>query len=339
MPSKKPRIVESNPIDKAVVEPTRLARVLPLLVTGILLVGLGFIVDIPQVFRKLATMSPAFLGLAITAMAANVLIVSLRYQQVLEKLVTRKPVLRDILNINLLTLFSAHFLPIGAAADGLRVSATAFQFRLPVSTALEGVVHDRVLAVMGLLLCLFLILPLQVKLGVEQALLFSQLGFTIGFFAIGAVLLRIGAQGARATGRWRVMVGRLVERFVSQVADFRCLLVQCGLAIAGATAFAVMLYFLARGLAAEVSLFAAIAFAPAMYLSQVLPFFYVGFGAREAVSVALLAGSGTMDFETAVAISVSVGMCNLLVSLPGALSAPRYLGHISAFRRKTETQD
>ncbi|MGH6842768.1 MAG: lysylphosphatidylglycerol synthase transmembrane domain-containing protein, partial [Methylocella sp.] len=336
---KKPMIVESSPTGKAVVEPTELRRVLPLLVTGILLGGLAFIVDIPGVFRKLVTISPAFLGLAVTAMAANVLIVSLRYQQVLEKLATHRPVLRDVLNINLLTLFSAHFLPIGAAADGLRVSATAFQFRLPVVIALEGVVHDRVLAIMGLLLCLFLILPLQVKLGVEEALLLSQLGFAIGFSAIAAALLRIGARPARATGRWRITVGEFVERFVSQVADIRCLLVHCALATAGTTAFAAMLYFLARGLAAEVSLFAAIAFAPAIYLSQVLPFFYVGFGAREAVSVALLAGSGTMDLETAVAISVSVGVCNLLVSLPGALSASRYLGHISAFRRKPETQD
>lgn len=327
----------AEPKGQAVVWALRLRRVLPLLVTASLLAAILFSVDFPAVFGRAAAISLPFLGLAIAAMAANIVISSCRFQRVLQKLLASRPRLRDILNINLLTLFAAHFMPIAAAADGLRVAAMRVRFKLTVGEALEGVVHDRVLAVAGLFLCLLLSLPLQAMLSVGKMLLVPQLAFVIGFFAIVGTFAWIGSGQMRAIPGWLIKVESLLKRLVKHVGDARCLVVQCALAIGGIIAFAVMLYFLARGMAADLPFAAAIAFAPAIYLSQVVPFFYVGFGARETVTMALLSGSGTMGPDVAVSLSMMVGVCNLLVSLPGVLVAARYAGTMSA--RKRENRD
>ena len=101
---------------------------------------------------------------------------------------------------------------------------------------------------------------------------------------------------------------------------------QIGIAVGSVLSFSATLYALAWGLDFEISLMTAIAFAPVIYLAQVVPIFYAGFGVREFVTMSVLVGSGSASAESAISLSLAVGVCNMLVGLPGALLVSQYLG-------------
>ena len=86
-----------------------------------------------------------------------------------------------------------------------------------------------------------------------------------------------------------------------------------------------MLWLLAHGLDSELTIVEALAFSPVIYVAQVIPLFYFGFGAREAASLWILAGAAVMPEAAAIALSLAVGLCNLIVGLPGAWYWSKYL--------------
>jgi hypothetical protein len=85
--------------------------------------------------------------------------------------------------------------------------------------------------------------------------------------------------------------------------------------------FATMLVLLGLGLGFQVPLWIALTVTPAIYLSQVVPIFYAGFGSREIALAALLVPSGVLVNSDAVALGLSIGLCNLAASIPGAIFA------------------
>lgn len=299
-------------------------RWLPLLITALLLLALAAIVDTSQAVTLLARISPLLLALAVVATGINILISCLRYRIILRAMTGANESLNEIFRINLLSVFAAHFLPIAAAADGLRIVLASARFRLEAVRAVESVVADRLLAVTGLCAAAMLALPLQAALGTSLTLLAVQLVATTAVVAISALLLWSASRGGLPRWPWIRHLALLTRGVAGHFARAAELRTQLLLALASALTFAAILWVLAAGMGMHLSALEALAFGPVIYLSQVIPFVYFGFGAREAVTVLFLSGIGSLNAESAFSLGLAVGVCNILVALP----APVVAGHL-----------
>jgi uncharacterized membrane protein YbhN (UPF0104 family) len=183
--------------------------------------------------------------------------------------------------------------------------------------AVEGVVADRALAVAGFAFFGLLLLPVQIWLHWPWPLITAQAATFGGLF----VLLAVVRLGFTWRSGFLEPIAGAVRRLVGHVTTRRGLSWQLGLAAASTGLFATMLVLLGLGLGLRISLWIAFAVAPTIYLSQVIPIFYAGFGSREVALVAMLVPSGVLVNSDAIALSLSVGLCNLAASLPGALFA------------------
>jgi hypothetical protein len=293
-----------------------------LLATAIVLAVLFAYVDAGAVAATLSRAAPAFVGFAVVAEIVNTIVCSLRYQAVQARVSATVVSLVESMKINWLTHFCAYLLPVNVAADGVRVVAATRRFGVPAVAALEGVVHDRALAAVGLALCLLLVTPLQAMLGVPDAAWIAQLTLAVLLLALWPCF---GWLGRRSTiPAWAQNIVRILTRSPMHVSDARAAALQVVVAVTSSVCFALTLYGIARALALDLPFVAAIAFAPSLYLAQTIPFFYGGFGVRETAAIAVLAGSGALSAESAVSLSLAVGACSLLVALPGALVGADY---------------
>jgi uncharacterized membrane protein YbhN (UPF0104 family) len=297
--------------------PTIARAAAPFALTALLLWLMSRVVDPDIVLRQLAGMSAACFAGAVALMLLSTAVATLRYQNVIETLASGTVRFLPVLGLNLLTLFCAHFVPFGAIADAMRALVSRRLLGLPTGVAVESVIADRILAVLGFALLGLLLLPLQVLLGWPWPLVTAQ-ATVFG----GCPLLVAFAFGVtRYLPGFLRPIAKSVRRFAAHIAGPGDLGRQLAFAAAGVVLFAGMLLLLAAGLNLHVSPWVALAITPAVYLSQVIPIFYAGFGSRELALTALLVPSGVLTEADAVALGLGIGLCNLAASLPGALSA------------------
>ena len=298
---------------------------IPLVVTVALLAALLAIVDTERVLQLLKRAMPFLLLVAALATVLNVLVSSLRYRLILQTITRSRNALKEIFAINLVSVFAAHFLPVAAAADGVRIALVKQKFGLTVGSAIESVVADRLIAIVGLCACALLVLPVQASVGAPTSLLMYQLVPAAGLLAACGLLAFTVRGGRNATASWAAKVVAAVRTIMRHLARPATLQAQLALAIVGALTFATALWAAARSLGASLTPVEALAFGPAIYLAQVLPFVYFGFGSREAATVFFLAGYAALDVESAFSIGLVLGFCNLIVALPAPLIAGKLL--------------
>jgi uncharacterized membrane protein YbhN (UPF0104 family) len=290
----------------------------PIILTSVLLWLISYAVDARAVLRQLSAMHPGFFAAAVILMLLSTAIATLRYQTVVQMLCPDGSAdFFPLLKLNLLTLFSAHFLPFGALADAMRAIISRKLLKIRVGMAVEGVIADRTLAVAGFALFGLLLLPVQIASNWPWPLIAAQAA------TFGGLLVLLAAAGF-GFGRYQGFIRPLADaarRFAGHVTTGRGFSWQLCLAAASTGLFAAMLVLLARSLGLHLSLWIALAVTPAIYLSQVVPIFYAGFGSREVALAALFVPSGVLVNSDAVALGLSIGLCNLAASLPGAVSA------------------
>jgi uncharacterized membrane protein YbhN (UPF0104 family) len=295
----------------------------PFVLTALLLWHVSNATDSREVMRQLSALHPNLFGAAVILMLLSAAIATLRYQIVLQTLCPGGSVyFFPLMKLNLLTLFSAHFLPFGALADGMRAIVSRKLLKIPVGMAVEGVITDRSLALAGFAIFGLLLLPLQIALHWRWPLIAAQAAI------FGGLLTALAVAGF-GFGRYAGFVKPLAEavrRFAGHFTTRRSLGWQLCLAAASTALFAAILVLLALSLDLHLSFWIALAVTPAIYLSQVVPIFYAGFGSREVAVVALLVPSGVLVNSDAVALGLSVGLCNLAASLPGAIFAWSLVG-------------
>lgn len=297
--------------------PTIARAAAPFALTALLLWLMSRLVSPDAVLRQLASMNPACFAGAVALMLLSTAVATLRYQNVIETLAGSAVRFLPVLGLNLLTLFCAHFVPFGAIADAMRALVSRRLLGLRTGTAVEGVIADRILAVLGFALFGLLLLPLQILLGWPWPLVTAQAATFGGCLLLVALTFGVSHY---LPGFLRP-VAKAVRRFVAHVAGPGDLGRQLAFAAASVALFAAMLMLLGAGLDLQVSPWVALAITPAVYLSQVIPIFYAGFGSRELALAALLVPSGVLSEADAVALGLGIGLCNLAASLPGAASA------------------
>lgn len=297
--------------------PTIARAAAPFALTALLLWLMSRVVNPDIVLRQLAGMSAACFAGAVALMLLRTAVATLRYQNVIETLASGTVRFLPVLGLNLMTLFCAHFVPFGAVADAMRALVSRRLLGLPTGVAVESVIADRILAVLGFALLGLLLLPPRALLGWPWPLVTAQ----AAVFGGCPLLVAFAFGVTRYLPGFLRPIAKSVRRFAAHIAGPGDLGRQLTFAAASVALFAGMLLLLAAGLNFRVSPWVALAITPAVYLSQVIPIFYAGFGARELALTALLVPSGVLTEADAVALGLGIGLCNLAASLPGAISA------------------
>src|SRR3954470_1160376 len=132
----------------------------PILVSATLFGLLAYVIDLRAAGLQLLTLSPAWLVWAVAAMLANLSLASWRYCVVVGDLEGRQPRFVPVFKINLLSLFLAQLMPAPVLADVARGAASWRLLGLGPATAALSVLHDRLIALAGLVFCMGLTLPL-----------------------------------------------------------------------------------------------------------------------------------------------------------------------------------
>jgi uncharacterized membrane protein YbhN (UPF0104 family) len=275
-------------------------------------------VDYKSVLDQLRLIKFWYVVGAVAAFLMNAVLFAWRYALVIEDTSGTWPGIAKPLRIGLTSLFLTYLLPIAALADLARVAAASRMLSLGRLVSLRCVVHDRILSFVGFAFSAALLLPLLFILrtspSITARMVFVTLDLIIGCILVG-VVAAMTLPSSRSVTR---LIEDIVRPFIFHFVGGRRLVRQIGIAAAGTLAFTTQLYILSRALDLDLRFIDMLVFAPWIYLSQVIPFLYGGYGAREVVTVALL-GSGLTAPDAAAALGVAVGTTNMLGSLPGAL--------------------
>ena len=278
----------------------------------------------PQIERAivvdmLAATSWWAVAAAILLLWLNFAISTERYRLILGNMSIRCPGFVSLYCLTFMSLLLAHFVVIGTAADVVRVGYGRLKLALPMVTAIESVVYDRVLALAGLAVLGLILLPLQIVRGVPAALWLFQLAVWLA--SLGGILLV--TWGARATAIQRIPflagVIKSVAGFLPAVSGRGSVPLQLLLAAGYGGTYGLAIWVLARGMGLSPAVLDILQFSPFILLVQSMPVFYVGWGARETVMVGLFGMAGVLSSEQALVVSVATGVVFLLAALPGAV--------------------
>lgn len=296
-----------------------------------LLAGLLVVMDIGPVWElaklQLLDAEPVSVAAAVFLLWLNFAISTERYRLVLSQMKIRKPKFFSLLGITYLSLFLAHFIPVGPATDVVRMSCARFLYKWPTIRVFETVVYDRLLALLGLIITGTIALPLQISKGVDKSIWLPQaIIFVTILFSIFAL-----SYAARFPQVRRVP---FAERIVNSIAVFSVATLTLGnvirhllIAFAYSASYGLAIWVLARGMSLSLSVLEVLQFSSFILLAQNLPVFYAGWGIREVALLGTLGAAGMHSPAEGLAISVAIGATMFLATLPGALMwlrMPRY---------------
>jgi hypothetical protein len=296
-----------------------LRGILPIALSGSLLAGLAYLTDFNAVYQHLRGIAPWSLLAGTSMFILSVLVSSWRYRLVIDDLNARKQPLWRTTAVNLVSLFLTYIMPVAVLADVARVGASCRLLQLQIGEAATAVLHDRILAVAGFVLSAGLVLPLLILERSRVEVVLATTALIVGLLAAllaGRTLLAHRLNFNRVVGRMLSAFSGFFSHFSSAARIAR----QGGCALLGSLAFTMQLYILSIGLGIALPLEVALAYAPLIALSQIVPFVYGGYGARETAMVALLGGTW-LSPDAAISLGLAVGLTNMFASLPGAVLA------------------
>lgn len=260
------------------------------------------------------------LALAAGCIFVQVVMGALRWRYILAALSEQgKKVISyaDAFKLYYISVFFSNCLPGTIGGDLVRVWITRSD-TIPLSLSLNSIIIDRLLALTGLALVLLCMLPVLAGILQVDAWLVLINGLTLAM--IGSWLIVKTDHALASFEHMRII--RWLRYF------FNCLrllirnpIMSAQSLIAAAIAhvfFGMASYALAISMDVDVSLLTCMALMPLVMLVITLPISIGGWGVREMVMVQLFALVGVAGTE-AVAISLQLGLLNMLVSLPAAL--------------------
>lgn len=302
---------------------------LPILLSGGLLYLIGKAVDLPRATEQLLGIPPWYVAAALAGVMLNILMSSWRYQLIILNQTGKKPAISAVLTINWLSFFLSQILPAAVLADILRSAASWRLLKLSPSDALATVFYDRLLALSGAIVCVALTLPflaiLRTQTPVLAAAVVAVLG-CLGIAVIGTVFRLAERRLTTPSSRVVVFLTRFITGLASNMSNRGQIVTQLGIAVASMSAFAFQFWMLALGIGIQIPFGTAAVFSPLIYLAQVVPLLYSGFGLREGVAIAIVSGGGWASPEAAMALGLAIGVTNIVAALPGAFAIGLVLG-------------
>ena len=295
------------------------AMALKFLVSGILIWLLLSKIDIGDAMGKLVDVEVKMLAMAMLVILVQSVICGLRWTAVL--LAVGQPLgFLKAVQFSLIGSFFNQALPSAVGGDAVRMYK-AFQYGLGLRCAINGVVLERAITVVALILLVNALLPwfaprvddLMMKM-IFNGLFIITLGAVLGLF-----LLMLLDQIPKPLQHWRLMRG-----LGNLGSDARKLFLSWYLPRAMIWGFATHInlsfsvFLLAFGLSVDVSWFDCLVLMPPVILVMTLPISIAGWGVRETVMVVLF-GLIDVPAEEVVVLSILFGLTCVAMALPGGV--------------------
>jgi uncharacterized protein (TIRG00374 family) len=295
-----------------------LAFALKLGITGVVLYVILSHISLGDMLRRGRQISLFTICAVFVLLAGHVVVSALRWRVVLDCL-GAKVSWTTVLSGTLIERFINQALPSTVSGDAGRVMSIRRQ-GLPLPVSVLSVVFDRALALGGIVLAVAIGLPLALRLFSDHRLQDALLGI-VGVSGLGVAALLIIpaaflARMAQVKGFRRL--ARLVTTTQSLFTFRRFIVIGFGSSLLVQLFLVVAFQLIARDLGAPLSFPEAFAAVPAMTLVSLIPLTLAGWGAREGMSVLLLAFFG-ISAENALATSIIYGLMTLAVSCLGAI--------------------
>jgi len=279
--------------------------------------GLSTRIDAKELLDITSRIDLRWLGVAILLMFAQIAVTVFRLRLVAEDVAGTPQPYSRYAAIQWLTLFINHGVPVAAIGEAARVAIIRSMLKLSLTNAFRVLVYDRLWGLLGMAVIGTIFSALQLIEDVDGSLVWSQF---IVWAAVGGgfVLLAILRQYAGLVPWLRLRQLLLIAAgYFDSWHSLRRLLLQGVCAAWYIVLAAIVLWSIAQGLGLGLYFSAALLFSPIILFSMSLPFFYAGWGAREAVVVATLGHASNMSASGALALSFGYGVVYLIASLPG----------------------
>ena len=309
--------------------------VVPVLMTGIAMALVAVFVDLDQLLTVLGGVRPGFVA-AIALVAASMIALTVpRMMLILHQLDAVRMRIWFLLRLNFFTAIVGYMVPFGALADGARAAVLWAETSVSPVVALEVSAQDRVLALLGFIVAGIVLTPFQ-TLADSTALdvvVAQKLFFWAAAAAIVLLALLARVMGRGVGPRWGHKLHYFVRRLMGNIIRPKYLVPQVVLAAVSNLSYALMLWFALRAIGVtDVSYWIMLTLTPALSISQNIPFFYLGWGSREAAAVVLLSTVAGVAPSQAVGASLLVGAGVFLASLPGLF----FFAHFTRLRRAAQ---
>jgi hypothetical protein len=274
-------------------------------------------VDLAATWKQATAVDLRWLLLATVLMALQVLISSLRWSAVLAAIGSTLP-LRALVPITFISLFFNLALPASVGGDAVRIWKST-QRGLPLSSAVNGVLLERVASVLGTVALLLASAPVF-RARLPAASSFGVILAALGAGAAGLVLLMFMDRLPAAWQRWRVVRGAFqlahdTRRLFSRPRESA---VALGLAVGGQLNLALIAFILALGVGAPLQLLDAVLLMPLVVLVSSLPISVSGWGVREGAMVVAFGLAG-VPASSALLLSILLGLVSTVISLGGGV--------------------
>jgi uncharacterized membrane protein YbhN (UPF0104 family) len=274
-------------------------------------------VDLHAAWNAMRDFSPWFFAAAIGLQVVQVAICALRWQRVLRAIGGYLPFLRaaELFSIG---NFFGQILPGAVGGDAIRMLATR-RAGLDLGASINSVMLERGATVYALVLLTTLAEPALLDRVTDAPAV-----WLFPLLTLGATLgLAVLAQLDHVPAGWRRF--RIVRGFGQLAADTRKCFFRIrnaapviAIALIGHVNLAMVVWVLALGLGAPVTLVDCLVLVPPVILVATLPISIAGWGAREVAMVTVFGLIGVPSPQ-ATALSVLFGVATLIIALPGGL--------------------
>lgn len=293
---------------------------LKILVSGWLIWMLVDRIDLEVARDKILGAEAYYLWLAFLVTIAQIWICVIRWRAVLTAIDATLSFVEG-LRIYLIGFFFNQALPSSVGGDAVRIYST-YKRGLPLSSAINGVMLERVATVLGLIILIVVTSPLLIdRVGGEETawvvLSVSVLG--AGGLA-GLIILMFLNQLPSVISHWPLISGLGIlavdtrQVFLNPVNAVKAL----GWSLAGHANIALVVFLLGLSLNLQITFLDCMILMPPVMLIITLPISIAGWGVREG---AMVAGLGLIGIpgEEALVLALMFGIVGVLMGVPGSI--------------------
>lgn len=272
-------------------------------------------VDVGNALRLLGSAHPGLVAGAIAALAVQQILGGARLHRLLRALGAPIRLLHAIDAVFVGLFFGTTFVSF-LSGDAMRVWRLT-RARIPVSSAVQAILFDRVLGFVALMGIIAVTVPVLSAMTANRAMVWSVFAVAAAGLSGSAAFLLLH-RVPRLPRRWPLVrraadVSAAAFQAVARPRDLAYLL---GLSAALQSLNVLGMYAIALGLGVEARLIDFLVIVPPVMLVTMLPISFAGWGVRES---AMVVGMGLVGVgqEQSVAISVGFGLSMMAVGLPG----------------------
>jgi uncharacterized protein (TIRG00374 family) len=274
-------------------------------------------IDLAETKRHMVSIEWSTIVLVLLLLAAQTVLGAMRWR-ILMRLFDKVLALSTTVRIYFEGVFFNQVLPSTVGGDGIRIYRV-YRLGLPFGSAFNGVLLDRVAGFMSLILLVVVAQPLlRQRIDNEQALL-AFLGIMVLGVAAIVALLALASLPQRFSSL-RIIRGmmNLSVGCREMLKSVRIAAPVMGFSLIGHVGMVFSIYLIAMDIGLRVSFVDCLIIVPSVMLLATVPISIAGWGVREGAMVAAFGLLGAPQSAVA-ALSLSFGLCLIVVGLPGGV--------------------